>query len=201
MAASNLILRAQTMMADDATHDDVRTLLRARSDPKLFAPVYERYVDRIYAYCLRRTGNPQDAEDLCSRTFALALKNLNQYRSGSVPAWLYAIAHSVVMRHYRDHKRQGRDKLSALDAVAELVAVADNPYETVDQRAFTDSLMADLSEHEIQLLSLALDVSLTSAEIGSILKRNPSTVRVEIHRIIKKLRHRHSEVQKPDERA
>ncbi|MFN8374394.1 MAG: sigma factor [Anaerolineae bacterium] len=90
--------------------DEVRLMQQAQRNPALFAPLYERYVDRVYAYCRRRAASPQDAEDLCSMVFARALAGLHTYQGGHVAAWLFRIAHNVVVNHYR-----GRVPLVPLD--------------------------------------------------------------------------------------
>jgi len=41
----------------------------ARSDPRAFGELYERYLQRVYSYVYYRTGNAADAEDLTSRVF------------------------------------------------------------------------------------------------------------------------------------
>src|SRR5690242_143201 len=85
--------------APAAADDEARILQRAQQHPAAFAPLYERYFARIYAYCLRRASSPQEAEDLCSQVFTRALTGLHTYRGGSVPAWLFRIAHNVVANH------------------------------------------------------------------------------------------------------
>ena len=72
----------------------------ARDDLAQFAVIYERYVDRIYAYCACRVGI-QDAEDVTSQVFVKALGALGGYRGGSVAAWLFRIARSCVVDHLR----------------------------------------------------------------------------------------------------
>ena len=89
-------------MSETQNADEARWIVAARTKPAAFAPVYEHYVDRIYAYCARRTS-PPEAEDLTSLVFARALAAVHDYRGGSVAAWLFRIAHNVVVNHYRDH--------------------------------------------------------------------------------------------------
>src|SRR5579885_2275763 len=84
--------------------EETALLACARSNPACFAPIYERYVPRIYRYCLRRVGRPDVAEDLTSVTFTKALLGLRDYRGGSVAAWLFRIAHNVVANHLRDRR-------------------------------------------------------------------------------------------------
>ncbi len=68
---------------------ETEVLRTARSDPAAFESLYQLYFPRIYAYCLRQLGHPEDAEDLTSFIFAQAIANLRSYWGGSVAAWLF----------------------------------------------------------------------------------------------------------------
>lgn len=104
-----LAARQGRMVIDSAVAEDEAQLLhRARSRPADFAPLYERYFPRVYAYCLRRVGRPEEAEDLASSVFARALVGAASYRGGSVAAWLFRIARDMVV----DHPRHDRPLLS-----------------------------------------------------------------------------------------
>lgn len=170
----------------EADGDERRIMQMAQRDPALFAPLYERYFDRVYAYCLRRAENAQEAEDLCSQVFTRALQGLPNYRGGMVAAWLFQIAHNVVISHYR--RRQPTFSLDEFD-------VPDDA--TVDQieRAETEQIMHELVEaltdEQRHLLNLTLDAGLTSVEIGAALGKSPVSVRVQLHRIMQKLRQRY----------
>ena len=56
--------------------DEQNLIERARRDPQAFAELYDRYVDRIYAYVFRRTGEVVLAQDVTSATFEKALRHL-----------------------------------------------------------------------------------------------------------------------------
>jgi len=105
---------------DDAG-DEAAILARARADPAQFAPLYARYFPRVYRYCLRRVGDPTEAEDLTSAIFTGALAGLGGYRGGSFAAWLFQIAHHAVVS-----QRRTRDTAHAtlLALVAERIARA-----------------------------------------------------------------------------
>lgn len=75
--------------------------------------LFERYHDRIYAFCLSRTRNPTDAEDATQTAFMHALNGL---RRGVVPqfelTWLLRIAENVChSMHRRAYRRYERDEL------------------------------------------------------------------------------------------
>ena len=80
---------------------------RAKEDTQEFGFLYDRYVDRIYAYALRRTGDQNLAKDVTSVTFEKALRGLQRYRWRGVSfgAWLYRIARNEISANYRKQRR------------------------------------------------------------------------------------------------
>lgn len=167
--------------------DESELLLAARQDLSLFAPIYERYFQRIYLYCLRRVSNPQEAEDLASQTFTRALKGLQGYRGGSVPAWLFRIAHNAVANHLRGRQIQ----VSIEDAELDFASDAQTPIDRLIQHEETEylrELVDQLPDEQKNLLILKMVGGLTSKEIGAVVNKSAGAVRIELHRIIKTLR-------------
>ncbi len=107
-AAGALVGRSAPADGAFVPSEDSDLVLRARTDPEAFGLLYERYVDRIYAYVYHRVGNGQDAEDLTARTFHRALDNLHRYEDRGLPfaAWLFRIAHNLVANWHRDRSRR-----------------------------------------------------------------------------------------------
>ena len=83
--------------ADGAT--DLRLIALAQADPRAFACLYQRFFDQIYWYCFGRLGDAKAAEDATSEVFAKVLAALPRYaaRETSFRAWLFRIAHNVVL--------------------------------------------------------------------------------------------------------
>ncbi len=155
----------------------------ARHNPRLFAPIYERYVTRIYRYCLRRVDDPHDAEDLTSLIFTRALSSLAQYRGGLVAAWLFRIAHNAVINH---QKRPRRDVI--LDERAP--APTGEPLEALIRAEEEDTLtklVATLPADQQDLLLLRIVGDLSAQEIGAMYGKRPGAIRVTLHRIFRHL--------------
>ncbi|RIK29816.1 MAG: hypothetical protein DCC55_37745, partial [Chloroflexi bacterium] len=105
----------KTLASVEAVPEDEAALVaQARNDPTAFGVLYERYVERIYAYIYHRVGNVQDTEDLTARTFYRALDKLDTYEDRGLPfsAWLFRIAHNLVANWHRD---RGRRRFLSLD--------------------------------------------------------------------------------------
>ena len=172
--------------------EEERTLVRlAQRDPEHFAPLYERYVDRIYAYCARRVDSPQEAEDLCSQVFVHAIKGLRNFNDGVFSAWLFGIARNVVAGYYR--RKRKVIPLEMFDIPDDNAVVSAGLEEDEDRRMLLQ-LVGTLPDDKRTLLTLVLDTRLTSAEVGKVLNRSATSVRVEFHRIVKGLRRQFKEM-------
>ncbi len=70
-----------------------------------FGELYARYNQRIYAYCLRVTGNPDEARDIFQDTFLKFYKSAKSDRQVSnVPGYLLTIARNLCLNFKRDRK-------------------------------------------------------------------------------------------------
>jgi RNA polymerase sigma factor (sigma-70 family) len=91
----------------DVSTDDERLLIEAaKADPARFLDLYDRHVDRVYAYVSRRAGSRSVAEDVTSAVFEQALSNIGKFEWRGVPfaAWLFRIAANALADHW---KREG----------------------------------------------------------------------------------------------
>lgn len=166
-----------------------RLMRKAQADSAQFAPLYERYLPRIYAYCLRRTENHHEAEDLCSQVFIRVLKGIHTYNGGMVSAWLFRIAHNVVANHFR-----GKRKVIPLEMVRLTDVGQAHSFDDAEDQRILGELIRELPEAKQNLLALMLDGGLTSDEVGNVLGKSAGAIRVEFHRLVKQLRKRYLQV-------
>jgi len=85
--------------------DDAILVAEAKRDRRAFAPLYRRYVDRVYRYCDRVLGDRELAEDAASLVFTKALAGLPHCRGAAFRSWLFAIAHNVIVDAQRARMR------------------------------------------------------------------------------------------------
>ena len=97
--------REASQSGDDGS-SDIALALAARSDPLALTQLYERYFNAIYAYCYVRLNDREAAEDATSEVFLKLVASLPQYRGGVFAAWIYRIAHNVVIDVARRHRAQ-----------------------------------------------------------------------------------------------
>lgn len=172
----------------------------AARNPADFGPLYERYFERIFNYCYRRVGQPEEAEDLAARIFSNALHNLATYRGGSVAAWLFQIAHNAVL----NHRRSARPNVS-LEQDHRTLDLPQETIPTLDQLVWREKLeqvqelIEALPDEQRDLLALSVVGELNSKEIGQIMGKSDTAIRMQLHRIIKQLREGYLKVEAAEE--
>lgn len=85
-----------------------------------FSDLFDRYQKRIFNLLYRLVGDYDDAADLTSETFVLALKAQGQFRGESQTyTWLYRIAVNLAKNHYRRQSRRDGAQARSLDAAGD----------------------------------------------------------------------------------
>lgn len=163
--------------------EEENLIQRAVKDPQAFDDLYRRYVRRVYAYHLVRTGSREEAEDLTSLTFLSALESLPGYRhQGSFPVWLFSIARRKLADHYRRQIPLHLDLVDGYDAGLE---------ESVDHRLRLQQVsvaLQSIDADRVEALSLRIFAQMDTAEISRLLSRSEGAVRNLVYRALQDLR-------------
>lgn len=163
---------------------------RAKRDPEAFGVLYERYVDRIYAYIYYRMGDAREAEDLTARVFYRALSHIPTYNQRGAPfaAWLYRIAHNLIANWRRDRWRHPELPLDQLLTMRTRDATPHAQAERAEEERLLLEAMRCLPPERQQLLILKFVDELSNAQIGEILGRSEGAVKSLYHRTLLTLR-------------
>src|ERR1700758_3721828 len=80
----------------------------AQKNPRDFAPLYEKYFERIVSYIYHRIENKDEAFEITAQVFYKALSNLSKYKSRGLPfsAWLFRIASNEMNHRFRKNISQ-----------------------------------------------------------------------------------------------
>lgn len=164
--------------------------LASSGDSEAFGALYEKYIDQIYNYIYYRTSNGKDAEDLCSRVFIRALNHIERYEDRGYPfsAWLYRIAHNLVVNWYRDQDRVDEISLTDYYPPPRMEGNVEGRIEKTDEKKALLRVIATLPEDRKELLILKHVEGLTNAEIGQIMDRTEGAIKALYHRTLESLR-------------
>jgi RNA polymerase sigma-70 factor (ECF subfamily) len=167
-----------------------RTLLeRAKQyDEVALGELYDQYAPRIYAYIYRRVGNAHLAEDLTGDVFVRVLQAIQSERfwHTSFQAWLYRIAHNLVVDYYRRHP-------SAVDAEMDegIPSTGEDLALGVEERIYHQRLhaaMRRLTPGQQQVLTLRFGEGMTARGVAEVMEKSVGAVEALQHRGLAALR-------------
>jgi len=167
--------------------EERKQILAAQRDRAAFAPLYERYVDQIYAYVFTLTRDKEQAEDVTAATFAKAIEELPRFQWRGVPysAWLYRVAGNLVTRERRRPGWIELDPPLRADALDPADVV-----ERLDRDVEVRGAVAELPTDQRQVVLLRFGGELTCREIGDMMGRSEGAVKLLTFRALTALRRR-----------
>lgn len=162
-------------------------VIKARTDADALGQLYDLYYERIYQFCLSRLFSKEAAEDVTSTVFlnvAYAIRTFPGRTEQDFRNWLYRIAANHANACIR--KKSRRKQLlaqAALSMRASDTNCADQP----DWPTLYQAILKLKPKHQT-IIILRFFENLEFEQIAKIIKARPATVRVTLHRILKKLR-------------
>ncbi len=159
-----------------------------KGDKEAFARLYEAHFDKIYRYTLLRVENKAEAEDMTQQVFVRAFESIPSYRWKGVPfsAWLFRIAHNLVIDHVRKKKRK-----PAVSFDESLAASDSDPQMEVERQLDIEQLTSAtrrLTEAQREVVSLRFAGGLSVAEVAKVMGRSGGAVKALQHSAIVTLR-------------
>ena len=166
---------------------EVEGLVRAaREDPAAFAPLYQRYRDRVFAYIRTRTRTVDDAMDLTQQVFLRALDGLPHYRGqrDMFIAWLLRIARNAVTDYYR--RRRVTVTWDLVPTALLPLAVGDPEADALRDESLEHlrAALAALDPATRELLALRFGARLTVGEIAAVVGKGEAATRKKLARTL-----------------
>lgn len=166
--------------------NDQLLVAQAQKNPQAFGALYDRYVNRIYAYAYRRTQDAVLAQDITAVTFEKALRHIKRYewRGKSFAAWLYRIARNEAASRLRRQKwLSPRQWFSPTEPRATETAV-----QTRQTNQALHHALDRLRPKDREIIVLRYLEELSSEEVSEILGCSTDNVYLRLHRALSRLR-------------
>lgn len=154
-----------------------------------FEDAYSKFYKQIYGFFCQKISNKSDAEDLTVDVFTYCYKNWAKFdpEKASLSTWIYLIARSRYKNYCRDHKE-------AVD-IDEILDLANNSYEEMEQAAYVDELrtslskvLEKLSDKQRFIVVMRYFEGMDTDEIANHLQITPNNVRVQLFKALKRMK-------------
>lgn len=167
---------------------------RARAlDPDAWDALYRHAYPRLHAYCRRRLGSDQEADDAVSEAMARAIAGIGSFTmpapgGGGFEGWLFGICRNVVLERWRADGRDARwqragRRLVGGDGDDPSDALVLDVEHTQVRRAFDQ-----LPDRDQEVLELRVVAGLDASAAGAVLGMGAGAVRMAQVRALGRLR-------------
>lgn len=162
----------------DKTGNETREVDQMFMDASTFQELYRGVNKDLYRFAICLLRHPQDAEDAVSEAVLAAYENIHKLRKEEAfRAWIFKILANICKKKL---KARGDQEVELLEHHASEESCT-GLREDVERAFFI------LSEEERAVVALAAFGGYTSAEIGTMLKMKPATVRSKRSRALAKM--------------
>ena len=163
-----------------------------KGEQPAFTILVEKYQNYVFTLVLRFTENREDAEEIAQDVFVKAYRSLADFRGESkFSTWLFTITRTTCLSFLRkkkldtlslDNERTGlqvENRESGFNA---------NLVEQKSRHTMLSQAISMLSVDDAQVLNLFYKAEQTLDEIGKIMRLDPNTIKVKLHRARQRLR-------------
>jgi len=159
-----------------------------QGDKEAFAQLYESHFDKIYRYVALRIGNKTEAEDMTQQVFLNALRSISSFKWKGSPfsAWLFRIAHNLVVDYLRKGKKRATTPLDE-----SRVSIERSPQLVAEHTLEIEQLILatkQLTTSQREVISLRFAGELSVAEVARVMGKSEGAVKALQHSAILALR-------------
>jgi RNA polymerase sigma-70 factor, ECF subfamily len=165
--------------------DEGELVARAsRGDLLAFEHLYRRTTGRVYALCLRMTGDRERATELVQDVYVRVWERLGSFRGESAfTSWLHRLAVNVVLMRLRADRRRGA-RIAEMPDDIEVHDVGDRgvPAASVHHRLDLEAAIATLPPGARRVFVLHDIEGYRHEEIARLTGTAAGTIRAQLHR-------------------
>jgi len=177
------------MLSDAAMNNEARTVQNAISgDRQAFTQLFDQFYEPINRYFFFHLMQSSDSDDLSEMVFLQAWRNIKKFdpSKGTFKAWLYRIAHNLLVDHYRRQKEK-----VPLDEITDLPSTMNSSEQTLIEHQQVLQLkwaLLQLDERSRDVLICRYVNEMSHRETARMLKLTEGNVRVIQMRALKKMK-------------
>jgi RNA polymerase sigma-70 factor (ECF subfamily) len=163
-----------------------------KGEQSAFTLLVEKYQNYVFTLVLRFTENREDAEEIAQDVFVKAYRSLADFRGDSkFSTWLFTITRTTCLSYLRKKKLDTQsldNERTGLQVENRESGFNANLVEQKSRHTMLSQAISMLSVDDAQVLNLFYKAEQTLEEIGKIMRMDPNTVKVKLHRARQRLK-------------
>ncbi len=163
-----------------------------KGEQSAFGSIVDRYKNYVFTLVLRFTENREDAEEIAQDVFIKAYRSLADFRGDSkFSTWLFTITRTTCLSFLRKKKLKTislDNERTGLQVGNRESGFSANGIEQKSKFAMLNQAINLLSLDDAQVLNLFYKGDQSLEEIGQIMRLDPNTVKVKLHRARQRLK-------------
>jgi RNA polymerase sigma factor (sigma-70 family) len=173
-------------MSDSPDAELLEQFARNQSEAA-FAELVERYLGLVYSTAFRKTGNPQQAEDITQAVFIILARKAGSLGPKTVlPGWLHHTARLTTANLQRAELRRIHREQEAFMQSTINESATDTLWRELSP--WLDDAVASLGAGDRDAIVLRYFQNRSLAEVGATLGANEGAARMRVNRALEKLR-------------
>jgi RNA polymerase sigma-70 factor, ECF subfamily len=154
-----------------------------------FEEIFELHHKRVYAICMRMTGNAAEAEDLSQEVFVQVFRKLDDFRGESAfTTWLYRLTVNQVLMYFRKRRRRREELTDDGELPERTVQGRNTTSSTIVDRIALNEAIAKLAPGYRTVFVLHDIEGLQHHEIANILGCSVGATKSQLHKARMKMR-------------
>jgi len=171
---------------EQTAYDDL--VILAKTQATALGKLYELYYDRIFRFCVHRLFNRATAEDVTSSVFLTVARMMRDFKGRTEQdfrSWIYTIAANQANAHIRKSMRRRR-LMENVVAHRRCDGPEAGEWSSLDWPTLYAAIQQLKPEHQT-ILTLRYFENMDYDEIGQVVDARPATIRVTLHRTLRRL--------------
>lgn len=167
-------------------NDDLESLIRSakNGDEQAITKLITIHKALVFTIVLRMTNDYDASQDLTQETFIKVFMNIRKVKSAEhFRPWMCTIARNLVRDYFRKVKRHST---ISFDNIKDLHGQSN--IELTRRRMIIQNALAQLTEKDRMLLTLAYYQGMSFDEVAQVMKMTASNVKISMHRARRRLR-------------
>ncbi len=179
---------------DKLIDDEILVKQFQSGSQRAFDELMKRYERKIFGYLLRSVRNYEDAEELTLEVFFKAYRALSSWEpKAKFSTWLYTIASNLSIDYHRSKSRhpvyvlEDEEVLETKLVATDLSSNPEKQVEDIERGRIIREAVDELSSKQKEVFMLTRYEGLPIREVAETLGMAEGTVKIHLHRAMKKL--------------